>query len=77
MICRGRAWNRTREEMHRLLCQLKPLDKRPLNLFLVAHLGDLTVPWQIVEMIREVVDLFNVIIPPQGARPCHDDRPGR
>ena len=50
------------EEMYQLLCGLKPMDKKPLDLFLVAHGGDLTVPWQFVGMIREMFGLFNVII---------------
>jgi hypothetical protein len=51
------------EEMYRLLCELKPLERTPLDLFFFAHQGDMTVPWQLVGMIRELFDLFNVIIP--------------
>ena len=58
------------EEMYRLLCGLKPLGKKPLDLFLVAHRGDLTVPWQFAGMIREMFDLFNVIIPHRAHGPA-------
>lgn len=58
------------EEMYGLLCGLKPLDKKPLDLFLVAHRGDLTVPWQLVGMIREMFGLFNVIIPHKAHGPA-------
>ena len=50
-------------EMYRLLSELRPFGKKPLDLFLVAHRGDTTVPWQMVGMIRELFDLFNVIVP--------------
>jgi hypothetical protein len=50
-------------EMYRLLSELKPFGGKPLDLFLFAHRGDTTVPWQMVGMIREMFDLFNVIVP--------------
>jgi hypothetical protein len=50
-------------EMYRLLSELKPLGGKPLDLFLFAHRGDTTVPWQMVGMIREMFDLFNVMVP--------------
>ena len=58
------------EEIYRLLCELKPLERKPLDLFLFAHRGDLTVPWQMVGMIREMFDLFNVIIPHKAHGPA-------
>jgi hypothetical protein len=58
------------EEMYRLLCELKPLEKKPLDLFLFAHRGDTTVPWQMVGMIREMFDLFNVIVPHKAHGPA-------
>jgi len=51
------------DEMYRLVSELKPLGKKPLDLFLFAQRGDLTVPWQMVGMIREIFDLFNVMVP--------------
>ena len=59
----GRISSDAVEEMYRLLSELKPYGGRPLDLFLFAHRGDTTVPWQMVGMIRELFDLFNVIIP--------------
>jgi hypothetical protein len=50
-------------EMYRLLSELKPLGRKPLDLFLFAHRGDTNVPWQMAAMIREMLDLFNVIVP--------------
>ncbi|MBN2033829.1 MAG: hypothetical protein JW836_11175 [Deltaproteobacteria bacterium] len=58
------------EEMYRLLCELKPLDRKPMDLFLFAHRGDITVPWQMVGMIREIFDLFNVIVPHKAHGPA-------
>ena len=58
------------EEMYRLLWELKPLKRTPLDLFLFAHGGDLTVPWQLVGMVREMFDLFNVIIPHKAHGPA-------
>lgn len=58
------------DEMYRLLCGLKPLEGRPLDLFLSARGGDLSVPWQMVGMIREMFDLFNVIIPHKAHGPA-------
>jgi hypothetical protein len=51
------------KEMYRLLSELKPFGRRPLDLFIIAPQGDTTVPWQMVGMIREMFDLFNVIVP--------------
>jgi hypothetical protein len=51
------------EEMYGLLSGLKPFGGKPLDLFIFAPKGDTTVPWRMVGMIREVFDLFNVIVP--------------
>lgn len=50
-------------EMYRLLSTLKPFRGKSLDLFIFAQKGDTTVPWQMVGMVRELFDLFNVIIP--------------
>jgi hypothetical protein len=57
-------------EIYNLICELKPLEKKGLDLFLCAHRGDLSVPWQIVTMIREVFDTFNVIVPYKAHGPA-------
>lgn len=51
------------DEMYRLVSELKPPGGKPLDLFLFAQRGDITVPWQMVGMIREIFDLFNVMVP--------------
>ena len=38
-------------------------DKKRLDLFLYSRGGDVSVPWRIVNMIREFCDEFNVLIP--------------
>jgi hypothetical protein len=58
------------DEMYRLLCELKPLEREPLDLLLFADRGDMTVPWQMVGMIREVFALFNVIVPHKAHGPA-------
>ncbi len=50
-------------EMYNLLLELKPFKKTTLDLFLYSRGGDSNVPWQIVSMIRELFEEFNVIIP--------------
>jgi Serine dehydrogenase proteinase len=57
-------------EIYNLICELKPLEKKSLDLFLYAHRGDFCVPWQIVTMIREVFDTFNVIVPYKAHGPA-------
>jgi hypothetical protein len=57
-------------EMYDLICELKPLEKKGLDLFLCAHRGDLSVPWQMVTMIREVFDSFSVIVPYKAHGPA-------
>jgi hypothetical protein len=57
-------------EIYNLICELKPLEKKGLDLFLCAHRGDLRVPWQMVAMIREVFDSFNVIVPYKAHGPA-------
>ncbi len=61
--CEGRISPDAVREMYRLLYELKPINRKPLDLFMVGHRGDTTVPWQMVGMIREMVGVFNVIIP--------------
>jgi hypothetical protein len=61
--CEGRISSDAVREMYRLLYEMKPINKKPLDLFLFAHRGDTTVPWQMVGMIREMFDVFNVIVP--------------
>jgi len=51
------------EEMYRLLSEMKPLERKSLDLFLFSHRGDTTVPWRMVGMIREMLELINVIVP--------------
>ncbi len=50
-------------EMYNLFLELFPLEKKRLDLFLYSRGGDSSVPWQIVSMIRELFEEFNVIIP--------------
>ena len=50
-------------EIYELLCGLKPFKKKKLDLFLYSRGGDSNVPWQIVSMIREIFDEFDVLIP--------------
>jgi hypothetical protein len=61
--CEGKISPDAVREMYRLLYEMKPISKKPLDLFIVGHRGDTTVPWQMVGMIREMFDVFNVIIP--------------
>jgi hypothetical protein len=61
--CEGRICPDAVREMYCLLYEMKPISKKPLDLFMFAHRGDTTVPWQMVGMIREMFDVFNVIIP--------------
>ncbi len=57
-------------EIYNLICEQKPLEKKALDLFLCAHRGDLQVPWQLVTMVREVFDSFNVIVPYKAHGPA-------
>jgi len=50
-------------EIYNLMLEVGPLDKKKIDIFLYSRGGDSTVPWQLVSMIREHVDEFNVIIP--------------
>lgn len=58
------------EVMYRLLCGLKPLEKKPLDLILVAQRGDTETPWEMVGMIRQLFDLFDVIVPRKAHGPA-------
>jgi hypothetical protein len=68
--CEGSISADAVEELYGLLCDFKPLGRKPLDLFLFAHRGDITVPWHMVGMIREMFDLFNVIIPHKAHGPA-------
>lgn len=50
-------------EIYNLILELRPFEKNILDLFLYSRGGDTHVPWQIVSMIRELFEEFNVIIP--------------
>jgi hypothetical protein len=68
--CEGSISPDAVEELYRLLCDFKPFERKPLDLFLFAHQGDWTVPWHMVGMIREMFDLFNVIVPHKAHGPA-------
>jgi hypothetical protein len=67
--CEGTLGPDAVEELYCLLRDFKPFERKPLDLFLVAHQGDITVPWHMVGMIREMFDLFNVIVPHKAHGP--------
>jgi hypothetical protein len=50
-------------EIYGILRELKPLEKKALDLVLCGGRGDNAVPWQMVSMFREMFDLFNVLVP--------------
>ncbi|MEJ2724897.1 MAG: hypothetical protein P8175_09675 [Deltaproteobacteria bacterium] len=50
-------------EIYGVLRELKPMEKKALDLFLCGSRGDNAVPWRIVSMFRELFDVFNVLLP--------------
>jgi ClpP class serine protease len=50
-------------EIYGMLRELKPLEKKTLDLFLCGCGGDNAVPWQMVSMFREMFDLLTVLVP--------------
>jgi hypothetical protein len=50
-------------EIYGALRDLKPLEKKALDLFLCGCRGDNAVPWQMVSMFREMFDRLNVLVP--------------
>jgi hypothetical protein len=68
--CEGSISPEAVEELYEVLRDFKPLGKKPLDLFLFARAGDITVPWTLVGMIREMFDLFNVIVPHKAHGPA-------
>jgi hypothetical protein len=57
-------------EIYESLCALRPLDKKALDLFICGCGGDTFVPWPLVSMVREMFDLFNVMIPYKALGPA-------
>ena len=57
-------------EIYESLCALRPLDKKALDLFICGCGGDTFVPWPLVSMVREMFDLFNVMVPYKALGPA-------
>lgn len=57
-------------EIYESLCALKPLERKALDLFICGCRGDTFVPWRLVSMIREMFELFNVMVPYKALGPA-------